>query len=104
MVHIMQGLKDGHDRKKSCANTHISDRSYEVRDLVFIHIRKNKSKLWFGKGTKLSPHFIGKFEILDRIRLLAYHLALPLHLHRTDNVFHVSLLQNYIADETHTLH
>ncbi|CAM8902661.1 unnamed protein product [Rhodiola kirilowii] len=42
---------------------------------------------------KLSPRFIGPFEILERVGSLAYRLALPLVLAGVHNVFHVSMLR-----------
>ena len=59
--------------------------------------------LWFGKKGKLSPRFIGPYEILERIGLIAYPLALPLKLAKLHNVFHVSMLRRYRSDESHIL-
>nr|GFC02784.1 putative reverse transcriptase domain-containing protein [Tanacetum cinerariifolium] len=42
---------------------------------------------------KLSPRFIGPFEILDRVGEVSYRLALPPQLSHVHNVFHVSLLR-----------
>ena len=72
-------------------------------DQVFIHIKPNKSTIRFGKRTKLSPRFIGPFRIQEKIGPIAYHLVLPPHLHKTHNVFHVSVLRHYVADESHKL-
>jgi hypothetical protein len=74
-----------------------------VGDQVFIHIRPNKSTIHFGKGTKLSPRFIGPFRIQEKIGYIAYRLILPPHLHKTHNVFHVYVLRHYVADESHKL-
>ena len=52
---------------------------------------------------KLSPRYIGPFEILQRIGEVAYRLALPPQLSGVHNVFHVSLLRRYIPDASHTL-
>jgi hypothetical protein len=41
----------------------MTDQSYKVGDQVFIRIRPNKSTIQFGKGTNLSPRFIGPFII-----------------------------------------
>ncbi|GJU54189.1 putative nucleotidyltransferase, ribonuclease H [Tanacetum coccineum] len=49
----------------------------------------------FGLKGKLSPRFIGPFEILDRIGEVSYRLALPPQLSHVHNVFHVSLLRGY---------
>ena len=57
----------------------------------------------FGKKGKLSPKYIGPFEILDRVGVVAYQLALPPALDRVHNVFHVSQLQKYISDLSHIL-
>jgi hypothetical protein len=74
-----------------------------VGDQVFIRIRPNKSTIWFRKRTKLSPRFIGLFRIQEKIGPIAYRLVQPPHFHRTHNVFHVSILLNDVADESHKL-
>ena len=70
---------------------------------MFVRIRPSKSTIRFGKGTKLSPRFIGPFEILEKVGPVAYHLVLPPHLHKTRNVFHVSVLRHYVADVSHKI-
>ena len=57
----------------------------------------------FGKRGKLSPRYIGPYEIIERVGSLAYRLALPPELARIHNVFHVSMLRKYIADPSHVL-
>ena len=58
---------------------------------------------WFGKKGKLSPRFIEPYEILERIGLVAYRLALPPEFVKLHNVFHVSMLRKYRFDESHIL-
>jgi hypothetical protein len=48
--------------------------------------------LRFNMKGKLAPRFIGPFEILKRIRPVAYEINLPSQLAKVHNVFHVSLL------------
>ena len=57
----------------------------------------------FGKRGKLSPRYIGPFEIVDKIDPVAYRLDLPEELARVHNVFHISMLRKYISDPTHVL-
>ncbi|KAF5481405.1 hypothetical protein F2P56_002057 [Juglans regia] len=57
----------------------------------------------FGKKGKLSPRYIGPFEILDRIGPVAYRVALPPALSGVQNVFHVSMLRKYVPDPTHVI-
>ena len=103
VVQIRQRPNEAHDRQKRYANAHRTDQSYKVGDQVFICIEPNKSTIWFGKGTKFSPRFIGPFKIQERIGPVSYRLVLPPHLHKTRNVFHVSILRHYVADESHKL-
>jgi hypothetical protein len=93
VIHIGQRLKEAQDRQKSYADAHRTDRNYEVGDQVFIHIIPNKSTIWFGKGTKLSPQFIGPFRVQEKIGPVAYIF----------HVFHVSVLHHYVSDESHKL-
>lgn len=54
----------------------------------------------FGKRCKLSPGYIGPFEILRIVGDVAYELALPPNLSVVYLFFHVSLLCRYILDES----
>ena len=62
-----------------------------------------KGIMRFEKKEKLSPRFIGPFEILERVGDLAYRLALPPNFSSVHNVFHVSMLSKYIFYPTHVL-
>ena len=74
-----------------------------VGDKVFLRVRPHKSPIHFGKGSKLAPHFVGPFEILERIGPVSYRLALPPSLSCIYNIFHVSVLRKYIYDESHII-
>ena len=52
---------------------------------------------------KLSPRYVGPFEILERVGSSAYRLALPPQLTNVHNVFHVSILQKYVPDPQHII-
>ncbi|PKI38846.1 hypothetical protein CRG98_040763 [Punica granatum] len=72
-------------------------------DRVFLKVSPWKGIIRFGKKGKLSPRYIGPYEILERIGKVAYLLALPPELSRIHNVFHVSMLRKYIPDPSHVL-
>ena len=57
----------------------------------------------FGKRGKLAPRYIGPFEILERVGIVAYWLALPPSLSGVHEVFHVSMLRKYILDPAHVV-
>ena len=48
-----------------------------VGDQVFLKVSPMKGIMRFRKKGKLSPRFIGPFEILDKVGHVAYRLALP---------------------------
>ncbi|XP_069151917.1 uncharacterized protein [Solanum lycopersicum] len=72
-------------------------------DHVWLRVSPMKGVMRFGKKGKLSPRFIGPFEILSRVGEVAYKLALPPSLSAVHPVFHVSMLRKYIPDESHVL-
>ena len=57
----------------------------------------------FGKRGKLLPRFFGPFEILERIGVVAYRLALPPSMSGVHEVFHVSMLRKYTPDPAHVV-
>ena len=79
------------------------DIEYEVGDNVFLKVSSWRKIIWFDKKGKLSPRFIGPYEILERIGPVAYCLALPPELAKLHNVFHMSMLRRYHSDGSHIL-
>ncbi|XP_027342166.1 uncharacterized protein LOC113854979 [Abrus precatorius] len=55
------------------------------------------------KSRKLSPKFIGPFEMLSRISPTAYQIVLPPNLSNLHLVFHVSQLRQYVSDPSHMI-
>jgi hypothetical protein len=102
MLKIKQNLKDAQDRKKSYADKKRTHRECKVEDHVFLKMKANKSSLNLGNCLKLAARFFGPFEILERIGLVAYMLALPASM-TIHNLFHVSFIKKYIHDGNHVI-
>ena len=66
---------------------------FEVGDKVLLRVSPMQGVMRFGKRGKLSPKFIGPFEVLARVGEVAYRLNLSAALDRVHNVFHVSQLR-----------
>ncbi|KAL5556962.1 hypothetical protein UlMin_039198 [Ulmus minor] len=91
------------NRQKSYADRRRRPLEFKEGDYVFLKVAPMKGVMRFGKKGKLSPRFIGPFEILERIGKVAYKLALPSELAAVHNVFHVSMLRKYVSDPSHVL-
>ena len=100
---IRQRMKTAQTRQKSYADTKRKDLEFEVGDKVFLRVSPIKGVMRFGRKGKLSPRFVGPFEILKRIGKVAYELALPPSLSSIHGVFYVSMLRKYISEPSHVL-
>jgi len=76
---------------------------FQRGDYVFLRVSAAKGLIRFGKKGKLSPRYIGPFEILERIRAVSYKISLPHELSSVNNVFHVSMINKYVPDPAHIL-
>ena len=76
---------------------------FEVGNHVFLKVMPKRGVVRFGKRGKLSPRFIGPFEMLERIGTVAYRLALPPSMSGVHEVFHVSMLRKYTPDPAHVV-
>ncbi|KAL4023023.1 hypothetical protein IC575_016770 [Cucumis melo] len=85
---IRSRMQTAQSRQKSYADVRRKDLEFDVGDKVFL---------------KLSPCFVGPFEILERIGPVAYRLALPPSLLTVHDVFHVSMLRKYVSDPSHVV-
>ena len=90
---VKKCLKAAQDRQKSYADKHHREMEYNVGEKVFLKVSPWKGILQFGKQGKLSPRYVGPYEILERIGPLAYRLALPRELSSIHYVFHVLMLR-----------
>ncbi|TYK06676.1 pol protein [Cucumis melo var. makuwa] len=90
-------------RQKSYADVRRKDLEFDVGDMVFPKVAPMKDVLRFEKKAKLSPRFVGPFEILERIGPLAYRLAFPPSFSAVYDVFHVSMLRKYVTDPMHVV-
>ncbi|CAN6462677.1 unnamed protein product [Victoria cruziana] len=100
---IRERLKTAQHRQKYYADRRRRELKFDVGEMVFLKVSPGKGILRFGKKGKLSPRYIGPFEILDRIGTAAYRLALPPQLSHVHNVFRVSLLQKYLPNPQHQI-
>ncbi|KAL0540116.1 hypothetical protein IC582_024346 [Cucumis melo] len=100
---IRSRMHTAQSRQKSYADVRRKDLEFEVGDKVFLKVAPMRGVLRFEKRGKLSPRFVGPFEILERIGPVAYRLALPPSLSTVHDVFHVSMLRKYVSDPSHVV-
>ena len=100
---IRERLKVATDRQKSYSDMRRKDIRYEIDEKVFFKVLPWKKVMRFGKKGKLSPRFIGSYEVIEKVGSVAYKLALPPLLERIHNVFRVSMLRRYMSDPSHVV-
>ncbi|XP_059288522.1 uncharacterized protein LOC132041857 [Lycium ferocissimum] len=76
---------------------------FSVGDKVFLKVSTMKGVIRFGKKAKLSPRFIGPYEIVKKIRTVAYELKLPPDMAVVHPLFHISMLRLYKLDPSYVL-
>ena len=95
-------MKTAKDRQKFHSDLKRTPKEFRVGEHVFVKVKPKKSFFKLGSCAKLAPRYCGPFEILARVRLVAYQLDLPPNL-RIHNVFHIFILKNYVHDATHVI-
>jgi len=90
---IRDKLQIAQSRQKNYANKRRRILEFLVGENVFLKVYPSKGIFRFGKKRKLSPKFIGPFDILERV--VVYQLALPPNLSSIHLVFHVSMLKKF---------
>ncbi|GKA66311.1 hypothetical protein Tco_0766119 [Tanacetum coccineum] len=98
VVLVKEKPKAARDRQKSYADKRRKALEFEVADQVLLKVSPWKGVVHFGKKGKLSPRYVGPFEILERIGFVAYRLRLPEELNSVHDTFHVSNLKKCLAD------
>jgi len=100
---IQEQMRATQSIQKSYADKRRRPLKFEVGDHVFLRVTPTAGIGRAIKSRKLTPRFVGPYQILRKIGAIAYEIALPPHLANLHNVFHVSQLRKYIADPSHVL-
>ena len=100
---IRQRVLTAQSQQKSYVDVRRRPLEFEVGDHVFLNVMSKRGVVMFGKRGKLSSRFIGPFEILERVGIVAYKSALPPSMSGVHEVFHVSILRKYTLDPAHVV-
>ncbi|GJT77948.1 putative reverse transcriptase domain-containing protein [Tanacetum coccineum] len=73
---IKDRLKAVRDRQKSYADKRTKPLEFSVGDHVLLKVSPWKGVVCFGKKEKLTPRFVGPFEIIEKVGLVAYRIAI----------------------------
>jgi len=95
---IRQRLKMAQSRQKYYTDVRRGDLEFDVDDWVYLRISPMKGVIRFGKKWKLSPWYVGSYQILRCIGKISYKLDLPNNFTSVHPIFHFSLLKKCVGD------
>ncbi|KAF7153105.1 hypothetical protein RHSIM_Rhsim01G0082400 [Rhododendron simsii] len=96
---LKEHLVSSQHRMKQIVDQHRSERVFEVGDWVYLKLQPFRQvTVAFRRNAKLAPKYFGPYQVVKKVRLVAYELELPpyskIHL-----VFHVSLLKKKLGQD-----
>ncbi|XP_069144507.1 uncharacterized protein [Solanum lycopersicum] len=103
MKFIQEKLLAAQSRQKEYADRKVRDLNFMEGQLL-LKVSSMKGVMQFVKQGKLSPRYIGSFEVLKRVGEVSYELVLPPGLSGVHPVFHVSVLKKYHGDGNYIIH
>ncbi|GKE91738.1 hypothetical protein Tco_1572833 [Tanacetum coccineum] len=98
VVLIKEKIKVARDHQKSYVDFRCKPLESEVGDRVLLKVSPWKGVVRFGMKGKLAPRYVGPFEILERIGLVAYRLRLHEELNCVRDTFHMSNLNKCLGN------
>ena len=99
---IQEKMKASQSQQKSYHDKRRKDLEFQG-DHVFLRVTPMTGVGRALKSKKLTPKFIGSYQISERVRTVAYRVGLPPHLSNLHDVFHVSQFQKYVPDPSHVI-
>nr|GEY80666.1 putative reverse transcriptase domain-containing protein [Tanacetum cinerariifolium] len=94
---IKERLKTARSRHKSYDDKRQKPLEFKVEDRVLLKVSPWKGVVRFGKKRKLTPRYVGPFEVVEHFGRVAYQLKLPEELSCIHDTFHVSNLKKSLA-------
>ncbi|XP_055826385.1 uncharacterized protein LOC129894762 [Solanum dulcamara] len=95
---IQDRLLVAQSQQKSYTDNRYRHLEFQVGDWAFLKVSPMKYVMRFGRKGKLSPRYIGPYQIVHRVGQVAYELELLANLEAVHPVFHVSILRKCIGD------
>ena len=100
---VREKMRTAQSRQKSYSDKRRRPLEFQEGDHVFLRVTPMTGVGRALKSRKLTPKFIGPYQILRRIGPVAYQIALPPSLSNLHTVFHVSQLRRYVHDPSHII-
>jgi len=100
---VRNRMQASQSRQKAYADRMRWPLEFEAGDHMFLRVTRTTGVGRALRSKKLSPKFLGPYQISRRIGLMAYEIALPPQLENLHPVFHVSQLRKYVFDPSHVL-
>src|ERR1051325_1040388 len=100
---IREKMRISQSRQKSYHDKRRKDLEFQEGDHVFLRVTPTTGVGRALKSKKLTPRFIGPYQITSKVGKVAYRVALPPNLSNLLDVFHVSQLRKYVPDPSHVI-
>jgi len=100
---VRDRMQASQSRQKAYADRRRRPLEFAARDHVFLRVTRTTGMGRALCSRKLSPKFLGPYQISRRIGPMAYEITLPPQLANLHSVFHVSQLRKYVFDPSHVL-
>lgn len=95
-------MKASQTREKSYRDKRRKDIEFQVGDHVFFRVNP-VTGVGRALNCKLRPRFSGPYELVDKVGVVVYHVALLPSLSNLHNMFYVSQLWKYVYDPSHVI-
>jgi len=100
---IRKRMLTAQSRQKSYTDKHRRELKFAIGDLVYLKVSPMRNVYRFGNKGKLSPRYVGPFQVLKRVSPLAYKIEMPPNLAGVHDVFHVSQLRKCVHDPSQVI-
>ena len=97
---VQENLRAAQSRQKSYFDKRRKNLKFNVCDHVYLRVSPTKGVQRFWIKGKLSPRYIGPYEIIKECGPVAYRLQLTSQLATVHNVFHISQLEKCVRVPT----
>ena len=93
VAEIREKLKAAQSRQKSYVDKKRLEISFNPGEFVYLKVSPIRGTRRFQVQGKLAPRYIGPYQVLKKVRAVAYRLELPEGMSDIHPVFHVSQLR-----------